>query len=703
MFLTLFPRLRAHILSRFLFGALGLMFGFSAVPVSAAVYNLPEPTQKIVAAAGSLPMLIGLKLDTNDPFHMEFIVKNKDAQPITQEEAAPLIEYFLTALTLPTSDLWVNLSPYEQKRVIPADLEPTAMGRDFLRDDYMLKQTVATMTDPESATGKKYWDAIHAKMLKEFGTTKLPVATYNKVWILPQEAQVKESGNIAVITGATLSVMTNQDYLAMKDNGIAAEKGQEAKDQKSKINAISSGVLKAVILPELVQRVNHDAGFARTRQIYNSFVLATWFKRKLKDSIFRYYINQQKTAGVEINNADFKEKIFNLYVEAFKKGVYNYSRREMDPGTNKSLRRQYYSGGDGTANGVNAEGQRIPGEQTVHTTTVTAAELPNAAPQGAEIQGVDVNVKPGTDPNATKKENAMRRPGYEAQEEASEARLVQGNMPALLKAAKAATQTRTVATSPTQQTNVLVVTCSMPASVASWHLSRSEAAAQGIDLRGAEGVAFISDALPQDVREEAEVHEGVHVADKNGVEGKGERYTDEMLAGAHQAAVTEQARQFGQSDNQGGVTTPWMTWEVNTLAEAAKGGDVQAAQRLANMQREAADNGAVRLASEEQMGRESVLGSYAIRNGRNITEMVATAQAMVRGTARHVGGIVFDEKALTFSTDGSFQFSLSPAQIKALSNQLAQANRVDYKINKCGEAFQRGSFFGVGAAAGITK
>ena len=47
--------------------------------------------------------------------------------------------------------------------------------------------------------------------------TNLPVNTFNKVWILPDQAQVFENGKGAFVTKSTLKVMLDEDYAALLD------------------------------------------------------------------------------------------------------------------------------------------------------------------------------------------------------------------------------------------------------------------------------------------------------------------------------------------------------------------------------------------------------------------------------------------------------------------------------------------------------
>ena len=75
----------------------------------------------------------------------------------------------MASLTVPEGDLWVNLSPYEQNRVIPDALGQTEMGRDMLSQDYYLKQLASTLMLPNYKEGERFWHKIHKKLSEEFG------------------------------------------------------------------------------------------------------------------------------------------------------------------------------------------------------------------------------------------------------------------------------------------------------------------------------------------------------------------------------------------------------------------------------------------------------------------------------------------------------------------------------------------------------
>jgi len=119
---------------------------------------LPTPIIP-VGEAFNLPVLKGIKFYPDNPLKLDFIIEqgNKTlSQEELKSESSKLIKYFLSALTIPEADLWVNLSPQEPDRVVPTELGLTDMGGDLLEQDYILKQITASLTKPEESLGKEY-------------------------------------------------------------------------------------------------------------------------------------------------------------------------------------------------------------------------------------------------------------------------------------------------------------------------------------------------------------------------------------------------------------------------------------------------------------------------------------------------------------------------------------------------------------------
>ena len=350
-----------NILKRSICCATLVAFVATSVPLSYAQSVVPMPAPgTMVALSGSFapPTLKGIKVHQDNPFRLDFILdKGNSVNSIEQLklESTRLIKYFLASVTVPEKDLWVNLSPYEKDRIVPDAFGVTEMGRDLLAQDYMLKQITASVIYPEGEVGKTFWAKVYAEAQKRFGTTDVPVDTFNKVWIVPEKAVVYENKDAAYVVASRLKVMLETDYVAMSDQKDMAGIATQAVGPKgageglvSSRHEIAKDVLRDVVIPILEKEVNEGRNFAQLRQVYNSLILAVWFKDKIKESILgKAYIDRDKVAGVDIADKAAKEKIWAQYVEAFKKGAYNYIKEDIDPATHQAVPRKYFSGGAG--------------------------------------------------------------------------------------------------------------------------------------------------------------------------------------------------------------------------------------------------------------------------------------------------------------------------------------------------------------------
>jgi len=297
---------------------------------------LPSPNYIDLSIPYSFPVLRGMRVYPDKPFDFDFVVDSGDQPTLGQKETALLVKYFLTFLTIPEEDLWVNLSPYESRRIIPDDMALTNAGNTLLEQDKLLKQLSSSLTYPETSLGKKFWDKVYKIAYEKYGTTDLPINTYNKVWIVPDKAIIYDMGDSAMVGDTHLKVMMEEDYLALKKN----------QRQATASHSIASEITKEIILPELEKEVNTGKNFAPVRQIFYSLVLADWFKRAIRRNILSVvFINKRKTSGIDSVNRDATEKIYKQYLRIFKKGAYNYIREDVDPNTNQVVPRKYFSGG----------------------------------------------------------------------------------------------------------------------------------------------------------------------------------------------------------------------------------------------------------------------------------------------------------------------------------------------------------------------
>ncbi|MBF0594836.1 MAG: methyltransferase domain-containing protein, partial [Candidatus Omnitrophica bacterium] len=401
--------------------------------------SLPAPGALLGLSPSFAPaLLMGIKVCLHDPFRFDFILDKGDVKASqvstlsTTNDALRLIKYFLASLTIPEKDLWVNLSPYEKDRIVPDAFGQTEMGRDLLAQDYVLKQLTASVLYPEGETGKKFWAKVYQAAYEKFGTTDIPVDTFNKVWIMPAKAVVYENAtaDTAYVVESRLKVMLETDYLVTTNNATPTgghvtpladqlERGsvspsrlptsQPLNTRAPQVSTsttttqspdvsqnIAKDVMRSIVIPILEKEVNEGANFAPLRQVYQSLILATWYKKKIKASLLsQVYVDKNKILGTEYtqsvietpmptgghvtppvdqgeqgavspsqwptlqptntkapqgnsllpNQSRDPELIWRRYVEAFKKGVYNYVKEEQDPLTQEMIPRKYFSGG----------------------------------------------------------------------------------------------------------------------------------------------------------------------------------------------------------------------------------------------------------------------------------------------------------------------------------------------------------------------
>ncbi len=321
---------------------LAFIVNYWTVPAYAQEISLPAPGTMVHLSPQFTPALLkGIVIHPKDPFKFDFIINRGDkrlSEAEKKKEYTKLIKYFLASLAIPDEDQWVNLSPYEKDRIINDNFGKTIMGRDLLAQDYLLKQITASLIYPEDQLGKKFWDKVYLQAQKKYGITNVPVNTFNKVWILPDDASIYEKGNTVYILKNHLRVMTEQDYVAL-------DKSNRSATLSLGVSSSAKSVLQEIILPALEKEVNEGQNFAQLRQVYSGMLLAAWFKRSLRQSVLsQEYANKAKVKGVD-HDPKTNEQIYQQYLKAYKKGVFNLIKEDAEQLSTYKVPRKYFSGG----------------------------------------------------------------------------------------------------------------------------------------------------------------------------------------------------------------------------------------------------------------------------------------------------------------------------------------------------------------------
>ena len=294
------------------------------------------------------PQLVGVEFDEVNPFHMSFLVNRGDKKlslDRSNEEYMRFVKYFLSALTIPDENQWVNLSPYEGHRIVEESFGKTAMGKDLLAQDYILKQLASSLVYPEGDIGNKFWSKVRAGIRAKYGEdVDIPLDMFNRVWIVPSSADMYEDNGRVWIVDSHLKVMLEKDYVA---SGKFQDMIGGKVDQVQEMSPLVSDVMREVVIPALEKEVNEGSHFSALRQIYSAMILATWYKQNIKESILgNVYANQGKIGGIGLKNSEEEVKrIYDQYVESFRLGAFNYIKEEYDFVKQEIIPRKYFSGG----------------------------------------------------------------------------------------------------------------------------------------------------------------------------------------------------------------------------------------------------------------------------------------------------------------------------------------------------------------------
>ncbi len=315
---------------------------FPAVAAAQQVGALPMPLGPVFLDKTYNPLLMkGIRAYTQEPFRFDLLLDKGESGlsgEKLQAEITRLSRFFIASLAVPDQDMWVNLSPYEKDRIIPDVFGTTEMGKVLLEQDYLLKQTAAALTYPETPLGEKFWKEVYRRVHGTYGTSDVPVGMVNKVWIIPAKATVYSKGDSVFVTRSELDVLTDADYQALRNGRTVGSEEESAR--------IYTAVYREMVLPELRREVNSGKIFAPVRQVYNALILATWYKRHWAQGVLgTTYVGRNKVRGIDDVPLAWRNEVFDRYVRSTHEGVYSYIKEEADGTSGDVLPRKYFSGG----------------------------------------------------------------------------------------------------------------------------------------------------------------------------------------------------------------------------------------------------------------------------------------------------------------------------------------------------------------------
>jgi hypothetical protein len=296
------------------------------------------------------PLLKGMTIRADNPFQFDFIIDTGDESlegEALEKESLRLVKYFLASLTTPESEMWVNLNPAQPDRIVPEAFGATAMGRDLLEQDYLLKQLTAEMLSPESETGARFWENI-----RRAAGFEVDVNLAHKIWIVPERAGVFVNGNSVFLTESRLKVMLEDEYFELNSPG-GISGGREGARYAAAVYQPAPEDRRAVyevIIPAIEQEINHGRTFSKLRQIFHSLSLAVWYKRQIRAAArnttqpLLAYVDRHKTGGLTAVPGGV-EDIYQRYLRVFRDGAREIIKEDYDPVSRQVFIRKYITGG----------------------------------------------------------------------------------------------------------------------------------------------------------------------------------------------------------------------------------------------------------------------------------------------------------------------------------------------------------------------
>ena len=261
--------------------------------------HLPPPEHMLLPSRAFAPTLMkGLECGLENPLQLHSIIDNGDSG-LTDEafvsESQKLLEDFMTLVAIPEHDVYVNLSPDEDARLLADSLKGTRIGATLLEFDLRLKRLSASLLHPDLEPGRAFWKAVLGRVQDRAIPDAAALAAFQRVWIVPDKAVVYEGTSesiarirrgepplpdgglpvppCAFVVEHRLKAMTERQYLGGRGHGGTSDP----------VASICDEVFRELILPIIEREVNEGETFAENRQLCYCLVLATWFKLKYKD------------------------------------------------------------------------------------------------------------------------------------------------------------------------------------------------------------------------------------------------------------------------------------------------------------------------------------------------------------------------------------------------------------------------------------
>jgi hypothetical protein len=221
---------------------------------------------------------------------------------------------FFTWMALDPNLFWVNLRPDEVNRIVDPVFGRTQAAQILLEADLLMKNTSAKLKEADTDLGRRFEDALQGR--KCF--------LGRRQWIEPLPATVHEDGGQLYIIDTPLTVNVGHD------NGYDIAPGTDpCTDQDPAITQSNGKLYEDMIMPAVIDRVNHGPEFADLRRVYASRVAAEWFRKRnaAKPTVYAKVIGSGN-----VDKWTFPwdpHEVFNRFLDSYNNKPYSYSWKEQ--------------------------------------------------------------------------------------------------------------------------------------------------------------------------------------------------------------------------------------------------------------------------------------------------------------------------------------------------------------------------------------
>ena len=239
-------------------------------------------------------------------------------------------------LQIDPAKAWVNLHPQEPDRIADPALvaAPGRVAQIMLEADLRMKQTVAELIHPDTVNGTQFWGALYA--LADARNSSLCFGS--RLWITPGATEVVSTPRSITIVRAELDVQL-ESQRPHPDTGDA-HGGCPDVDETTKSRA--EALYRRLVLPGLIDRVNHGLEYAELRSIYHARVIAEWVREHAA------HVTLPAAGALPVPANWSPREVWQRYVDSVTAGEFDLTRTTVE-GNLIVTRRYLYGGVDFTS------------------------------------------------------------------------------------------------------------------------------------------------------------------------------------------------------------------------------------------------------------------------------------------------------------------------------------------------------------------